>query len=193
MRLARWAAMSIVAALATVSLSACETGSKSAPNEYYSIDLHWSQAPNGGVILTGDTDLPDGSQIDALITRADKPEEAVDRAVLIGSTAEQPLSKPVKNGGFTIDVVRVLVNSCGLQPPCGPFPAGTYHLLVDARTPAGPIGGNGLTVFDDPRYLSTTHGVGGFTGLEIFREVTLQPIQTCLDGKGEQRDGGCES
>jgi hypothetical protein len=202
----RWIGVPCIVLVACL-LSGCELGSRTVVPEYYTIDYHVSQTPSGGVIVSaqrGQSDLPDGIEIDVLVTRASSAGAAVDQAVLIGSTEEQPLSKPVKNGGFTISATRVLVNSCGLQPPCGPFPAGEYHLLIDVRTPdtavVGGGGGNGfggfgadqISVLDDPRYLSQTHGVHQFPGLEIFKPVQLSAIQSCLDGQGGQHDtGGC--
>lgn len=200
---ARWIAWPCVAVIACL-LSGCETGSKTVVPEYYTIDYHASQTPSGGVIVSaqrGQSDLPDGIEIDVLVTRASSVDSAVDQAVLIGSTEEQPLSRPVKNGGFTISATRVLVNTCGLQPPCGPFRAGAYHLLIDVRTPdTAVLGGGGsgfggfgadqISVLDDPRYVSQTHGVHQFPGIEIFKPVDLSAIQSCLDTNGGQHDTG---
>jgi len=177
-------------AVLAFALSGCEAGSKSASPEYYAIHFEVSQKADGAVSVAGETDLPDGTQIDGLVSKPGPADGAVDRAVLIGSTEEDPVSAPIKEGKFTLNLVRVLANSCGIQPPCGPFPGGRYLLLLDARTPRGPVG-NGHTTFEDPRYLATTHGTARFTGIEIAKDVTLAPIHLCLDASGERHEGTC--
>ncbi|MFN2567976.1 MAG: hypothetical protein ABR564_00015 [Candidatus Dormibacteria bacterium] len=176
--------------LSTGILTGCETGSRDVTPEYFSVHVSWKQDALGRVIVSGETDLPDRSQIDGLVSRASGVDRAVEEAVLAGSTIEVG-SAAVSAGKFSIALNKVLSNSCGPRPPCGPFAAGSYLLLVDARTPDA-IATGGPLIFDDPRYLSRTHGVRGFTGIEISERVQLRPIQLCIDAAGEQQRDGAE-
>ena len=180
-----WLGIAVVVA----AISGCDTGSKDAAAEYFTVHYTWTQTASGGLVLRGETDLPNGSQIDALLSTDTTADQAVDHAVLIGSTEGGPASRPVRDGVFTIPLDRVLTNTCGVQPPCGPFATGRYLLLIDAKTPD--VAPTSVTMFDDPRYLSVTHGVAGFTGIEIADHISLKLIQLCLDADGNQREGGC--
>jgi hypothetical protein len=180
-----------IVAIVVGALASCETGSKDVTPEYYTIDYTWSQDPDGGLTIKGQTDLPDSSEIDALLSKAtpQNVDRAVEMAVLVGSTVELG-SKQVRDGSFTIKLARAVPNSCGPQPPCGPFPGGQYMLLIDAKTPDFFAGG-GPTTVDDPRYMPTTHGVQGFTGIEIAKEITLRPINICIGENGAEGQGSC--
>ncbi|MHB8509862.1 MAG: hypothetical protein ACYDGR_14655 [Candidatus Dormibacteria bacterium] len=177
---------------AVLLLSACDGGSRSFVEDYYRLDVSWKQDSLGRVGVLGKTDLPEGSEIDVILTTSPDPKKAIDGAVMNGSTRSPgsfPVAKPKDNkhaeySNYLVVVDHVLAETCKRQPPCGPFPAGTYYLLVNAKTPHENLAG--VTTYQDPRYLDQVHGYNAFAGLEIFKKVQLHAINLHMDENGHQ-------
>jgi hypothetical protein len=176
--------MAIIAVVGCAALLAgCDPGSKNFTNDYYQIAFTVSQQPvTGAVVVTGTTDLPDGTPIDGLVTTSHAVATATDGAILNGSTTE-PGAQPVLKGRFVLVINAPLPATCNNQPPCGPFAAGQYMLLIDVKTP--PDNNGQINVAQDARYLGQTHGFGGFGGLEISQQVSLtSKVQLRVDENG---------
>lgn len=181
----------LVALALLAAVAACDPGTRSVGVEFYNLKYSLSQSPDGGVLVTGTTDLPPGTPIYAVLTSASRVQQAVDDAVMLGSTDSPGSSAPAvpRHPGdptpFRILIRTVVANTCHLVPPCGPFPAGTYHLLLDVKNPPDTAGGP--SALEDPHYVTHTHGLDGFAGLELWRAVSLNPIPLYLDRTGTVR------
>lgn len=178
-------------ALVGLSLCACDPGSRSISEAVYTIDYKWSQSPTGTVVITGRTDLPDGTQVDGLVTKRGDPAGFVNGAVLNGTTTSlfsQPVRRPSDAssdfGTFKISLAQAVAETCHGLPPCGPFPAGDYYIVLDAHTPR--VDAQGISTYQDPRFMAATHGYGGFPGIEIVARATLKPILVRIDKDGHQ-------
>lgn len=177
-------------------LVACDPGSRNVPIEYYNISFSISQGIGGVVLVKGQTDLPAGTRVDALVTIAASVDGAADQAVLVGSTSgpdsfavrARTDATPGSLDVFQITLSTVVAYTCHLQPPCGPFPAGDYHLLLDIPTPVDSAGGP--SSLDDKRFQTHMHGFSGGSGLEIFQPVHLNAISRYIDKDGYQSGPG---
>jgi hypothetical protein len=151
-----------------------------------------------GVSVSGETDLGAGTEMDAILTTAASPAGAQDGAILVGSTSgarSQPPYPPVKASPNALNQFAILLgtavtDTCHLQPPCGPWPAGVYHLLIDIHTQTDIVGGP--SSLDDKRYLTHMHGFRGGAGLELWLPVTLGPITLHVDRDGQQATGAAQ-
>lgn len=178
-------ALSLLAALA-----GCDGGSKTFALNFYNVDYQVSQDAAGAVTISGNTDLPEaGSFMEALIATSADPKKAQDTAVLSGST-RSPGSMPLKRApgkdraDFTLVIANALTGTCNHQPPCGPFTAGTFYLVLDVKTPHDATAET--TTYHDPRFRDQTSGFTGFPGIEIVKPIQLKEVKLKVDSEGHQ-------
>lgn len=180
--------LAIVVVVATL-FAGCDGGSKTFGVNYYNVSFTVVQDPSGAVSLIGDTDLPDNTVMEGIIATSADPARAQETAMLSGST-RSPGSQPVKkapgqeHATFKLVIANALTATCNHQPPCGGFPAGAYHLILDARTPHDDTAE--FTTYKDPRFRERTNGFTGFAGVEIVKPVQLKKIQLMVDADGHQ-------
>jgi hypothetical protein len=173
--------------LGIVALSGCDTGSRALTPQFYTFQIDSVQQSRGGAItVTGTTDLPDNTEVDAILATAGPATHAAQRAVLSGTTATLG-GQAVSRHHFRVVVEQALTLTCHDTPPCGPFAAGRYLLLLDAAVPTD-LAQSGQELLSDPRYLAVGNGLRGEPALETTRTLDLHPIGIRVDDDGHQVD-----
>jgi hypothetical protein len=174
-----------VALLSTLACSACDTGSRALTPQFYTFHVDSVQQSRGGAItVAGTTDLPDNTEVDAILATAGPATHAAQRAVLSGTTATLG-GQAVTRHHFRVVLEQALTLTCHETPPCGPFPAGRYLLVLDAAVPTD-LAQSGPDVLSDPRYLAVANGLRGQSALETTKTLDLHPIGIRVDDDGHQ-------
>lgn len=172
--------------LGALLLCSCDPGSKDYSKGFYNLNYTITQRAGGAVVISGTTDLPQNTLIEVLVTTTSQAALAQQAAVLSG-TSHSVASRAVdKDGNFTVVADQALTGTCHQLPPCGPFPAGNYWVLVAAQTPHGTGTDPQVTTYQDPRFVAATHGFVGFPGLEIIRQMKLTAMAVHVDKDGRQ-------